>query len=78
MKILDSALRHGMTEDSIFHAWQNRTREVEFEYQGETRLLVIGGDNSGALLELVVVPVGTPVRIIHAMPLRPRFNDFLR
>ena len=41
-------------------------RLVEYEYLGEDRLLVIGPDRHGRLLELVAVPAQTPVRIIHA------------
>ena len=40
------------------------------------RLLVIGADRHGRLLELVAVPVGTPTRIIHADLPRPKFYDY--
>lgn len=53
-------------------------RLVEYEYLGEERLLVIGPDASGAMLELVVVPTDAPARIIHADRLRPKFYDYLR
>jgi hypothetical protein len=52
-------------------------RLVEHEYDGEERLLVIGPDRSGGLLELVAVPVDGPARIIHADRLRMKFYDFL-
>lgn len=51
---------------------------VEYEYDGEERLLVIGPDRHGIMLELVAVPVDTPTRIIHADRLRPKFYDYLR
>lgn len=53
-------------------------RLVEYEYDGEDRLLVIGADRQGRLLELVAVPAGQPTRIIHADRLRPKFYDYLR
>lgn len=78
MKITPSARKHGYGDDDILHAWENRIREVEFEMYGEERILAIGPDGSGALLELVLVPVDEPVRIIHADLLRPKFFEFLR
>lgn len=77
MQIRTSALKHGITEADIVHAWEHAIRFVEFEYDGEERLLVIGPDTSGALLELVAVPVDAPTRIIHADRLRPKFYDRL-
>ncbi len=53
-------------------------RLVEYEYHGEERLLVIGPDASGAMLELVAVPADEPTRIIHADRLRPKVYDYLR
>lgn len=53
-------------------------RLIEYEYHGEERLLVIGPDESGAMLELVAVPADEPTRIIHADRLRPKFYDYLR
>ncbi|HTN57084.1 MAG TPA: hypothetical protein VL043_02340 [Protaetiibacter sp.] len=53
-------------------------RLVQYEYLGEERLLVIGPDTSGAMLELVAVPADEPTRIIHADRLRPKFYDYLR
>jgi len=61
----------------IQHAWPNVIRLVEYDYEGEERLLVIGADRHGRLLE-VVVPAGTPTRIIHADLLCPKFYDYLR
>lgn len=78
MEILGSALKHGVKDADIEHAWLNAIRLVEYDYEGEERLLVIGTDRNGRLLELVAVPVGTPTRIIHADLLRPKFHDYLR
>lgn len=78
VQILDSARKHGITDDDIEHAWRGAMRYVEYEYEGEVRLVAIGADRHGRLLELVAVPAGSPTRIIHAAALRPKFYDYLR
>ena len=82
MEIAASAYRHGVTDAEIEHAWANAIRLVEYEYEAEAeaeeRLLVIGPDATGRLLERVAVPAQAPARIIHADVLRPRFHAFLR
>ncbi|QIX27194.1 hypothetical protein ncot_11735 [Nocardioides sp. JQ2195] len=78
MEIRESALRHGVTAGDIVHAFEQAIRYVEFEYDGEDRLLVIGTDLSGNLLELVAVPVAGPTRIIHADRLRAKFYEYLK
>lgn len=78
MKILGSARKHGVEYADIQHAWLNAIRLIEYDYQGQDRLLVIGADRHGRLLELVAVPAGSPTRIIHADLLRPKFYDYLR
>jgi len=77
VEIADSARKHGVSDTSILHAWENAIKLAEFEYDGEERLLVIGPDSSGNLLELVAVPLTEPTRIIHADRLRPKFYDAL-
>lgn len=78
MEIRSSARKHNVSDADILHAWTNALRLVEYDYRGEYRLLVIGPSRSGALLELVAVPVDAPTRIIHADNLRPKFYDYLR
>jgi hypothetical protein len=73
-----SAYRHGISSEDITHAWENAIRLVEYEYQGEERLLVIGPSQSGDLLELIAVPADAPTRIIHADHLQPSRRDYLR
>lgn len=70
--------KHGITDAEIEHAWHHAIRLVEYEYNGQERLLVIGPDQHGRLLELVAVPADEPTRIIHADRLRPKFYDYLR
>ena len=78
IRIVTSARKHGISNADILHAWRNAVRLVEYEYVGEERLLVIGPDMSGSMLELVAVPVGSPTRVIHADRLRAKFYDYLR
>lgn len=73
-----SALKHGIDDADIQHAWTNAIRLVDYDYDGQDRLLVIGPDRHGRMLELVAVPVDEPTRIIHADRLRPTFYDYLR
>ena len=63
-----SARKHGIDDADIQHAWTNVIRLVEYDSQGEERLLAIGSDRHGRMLELVAVPVSEPARIIHADP----------
>jgi uncharacterized DUF497 family protein len=76
-EIRGNARKHGIDDVDIQHAWDNAIRIVEYEYRREERLLVIGPDRQGALLELVAVPVDEPTRIIHADRLRPSRYDYL-
>ena len=78
MEIAQSAHRHGISVADIAHAWANAIRLVEYEYAGQERLLVIGPDRAGAMLELVGVPAEAPTRVIHADRLQPSRYDYLR
>lgn len=78
MEIATAARRHGVPDAAIVHAFENAIRLVEYEYDGEERLLIIGADPAGRMLELVAVPADGPTRIIHADLLRPKFHQFLR
>jgi len=78
MEIRQSARKHGIATADTLHAIENAIRLIEFEYDGEVRLLIIGADRTGRLLEIVAVPAGSPVSVIHADRLRPKFYDYLR
>ncbi|MDA8072464.1 MAG: hypothetical protein M0Z82_12915 [Actinomycetota bacterium] len=74
MEIADRARRHGISDEDIQAAVQVPFRIVG---QGEDRVLVIGADRAGRLLEIVVLdPYDNPVAI-HAMPLRRKFYHYL-
>jgi uncharacterized DUF497 family protein len=76
VEIREAARRHGIDDADIVHAFENAIRLVEYDYHDEDRLLVIGADRHGRLLELAPVP--PPTRVIHADRLRPKFYDYLR
>jgi uncharacterized DUF497 family protein len=78
VRISESARKHGVGDEDIERAWENAIRYVEYDYDGDERLLVIGADRHGRMLELVAVPADEPTRIIHADRLRPKFYEFLR
>ena len=74
MEIAESAHKHGVSDEDIRSALRAEFRT----YRQGDRLLVIGADTTGRLLEVVVLdPDDEPV-VIHAMPLRAKFHDLLR
>ncbi|MBB5787531.1 hypothetical protein [Jiangella mangrovi] len=77
MEILPSAKKHDIPDEDILHAIRNPFSYVEQEYDGELRLLLIGPARDATLLEVVVVPIDEPQRVIHAEYLRPKFYGYL-
>ena len=76
MEIGASAHKHGISDDAMLHVVRNPLVVMEQEHSGEIRQLLIGADQSGRLLEVVVV-TDEPARIIHADDLRPKFYHYL-
>jgi hypothetical protein len=77
VEVADSARKHGVTDQDMRHAVRVPFRVIEQVYDGEERVLFIGADRSGRLLEVVVVQKPTGPVIIHADRLRPKFYDYL-
>jgi hypothetical protein len=74
VEIAESARKHGVADEDIRHAVQLSLRVVS---QERDRLLVIGPDRHGRLLEVVVIdPDDAPVAI-HAMTLRRKFYRYM-
>jgi hypothetical protein len=72
VELAGSARKHGIDDRDILHATALPLRQVR---QGEVdRVLVIGADRRGRLLEIVVLD---PDSEDHAMPLRRKFHRFL-
>ena len=78
MEVRSSAFKHGIDAADIDPAWTNAILLVEYDNHGQDRLLVIGPDRHGRLLELVAVPADAPARIIHADQPRPKVYDYLK
>jgi len=67
--ILESARKHGILDEDIFHAYHHPIRVFRLD----DLTMLIGPDQSAHLLE-VGVSIGEGVEfIIHAMPARPKF-----
>ncbi len=74
-RTLPSARKHGLSDRSILHAISIAFRVVRIETD---LVLIIGPDENGQLLEVIVADPDDDARIIHAMPLRQRFMRYLR
>ena len=67
--IAPSAFKHGIPEGDIMHAYRNPIRP----HRQHDRVLVVGGDWGGNLLEIGVAQSEEHDVIIHAIPARDRF-----
>ncbi len=79
VEVTPSGERHAIAVEDTLHAWRNAilVREVVYERTGLTQILAIGPARDGKLLELIAVPPWRATRIIHSMPLRPKFRAYL-
>ncbi len=78
MEFAASAGKHGISEEDTLHAIRHPVAHHEQEYAGENRMLIIGSDRAGRLLEIVVVPSRDARRVIHVDLLRPKFYELLQ
>ena len=71
--VLPSALRHGLSEAAVLHAYKHNIRAAPQDDEGVT--MIVGGDQAGNLIEVGLVEAddGT-VLIVHAMPARPKYR----
>ncbi len=65
-----SALRHGVSEEMIVHAFNNPIRVEDLE---EGLMMLIGPDSAANLYEIGVVSSDEGPVIVHAMPARPKY-----
>lgn len=79
MLVHRSALKHGITRAQITHASAHLVTLSDLEPDGDPpKVLIIGPDKSGNLLELIaLVLADDELLIIHAMRLRPQFFPLL-
>jgi hypothetical protein len=79
MRIIDSARKHGISDEAMLHAVRFAVRAVRQDDRGDGDLtLLIGADVAGRLLEVVVADLERDdPRIVHANVLRASFHVFL-
>lgn len=77
MEIADSARKHGIADADIHHALTLPIRHI-LQDDNPHRVLTIGADRDGRLLEIVTLDPDTDdALVIHAMPLRRKFYRYL-
>jgi hypothetical protein len=69
--ILASARRHGVLDNDMLHAYRNPIRVFDLD----DLTMLIGPDESTALLEIGVTHAEGMDFIVHAMSARPRFLE---
>jgi hypothetical protein len=63
-----SARQHGVSDDDMLHAYRNPTRVFTID----DLTMLIGGDQTGRLLEIGIVTGDNVEFIVHAMLARPK------
>ena len=79
MDIHGAARKHGYDDQTILHAIRHAVTVVDLEPNADPpRVLAIGPDYSGNMLEIIWLEIDAGSRIvIHAMALRPLFHHLL-
>ena len=78
LRVQPSALKHGCTIEDISHALDMAVIEVVIDDDHEPpKVLIIGPDGAGNLLELVGGEFGDDIRIWHADRCRPSYLTLL-
>ena len=67
--ILESARKHGVSDEDILHAYRNPIRVFEVE----DLVMLIGAAVDGNLLEIGVAVAEGVEFVVHAMPARQKF-----
>lgn len=68
--IAQSALKHGLTEDEILHAYRHPIRAWDL---GDGFTMLIGANRAAVVLEIGYVHGDAAVVIVHAMRAREKF-----
>lgn len=79
MEIHSAARKHGHDNQAILHAIRHAVTIVDLEPNADPpRILAIGPDHSGNLLEVIWLDLDAGSQlVIHAMALRPLFHHLL-
>ncbi|MGH3752655.1 MAG: hypothetical protein ACRDRP_08160 [Pseudonocardiaceae bacterium] len=76
MEVLWSALRHGVRPEDIQHVLRNALVVEEID-EDPTHYLVLGADQAGKLLELVVMDRPQGPAVMHVMAMRAKYRNLL-
>ena len=68
--IAPSALKHGVSEDDIVHAYRNPVRVWDL---GDGFTMIVGPNRAAIFLEVGYVQGGLVHVVVHAMPAREKF-----
>jgi hypothetical protein len=78
LKIIDSARKHGISDEDIIYVIEHAIEVIELEDEPQ-KFLYIGFDRSLRVLELItVVKVNGEEIVIHAMKATKKVLDILR
>lgn len=79
MEVYRSARRHGVADQDIRHAIEHPVVVADIDPDADPpKLLAIGPDRAGNLLEVVVLTLADDrLLVIHAMPLRRKYRGLL-
>ncbi len=73
-----SAFKHGHDKASIVHAVNNAITSIDLDPDADPpKVLTIGPDHAGNLLEVIWLQLDGVDLVIHAMQLRPTFFELL-
>lgn len=76
MEILPSSRRHGVDDEDVRHGVENAV-VIEEVAEDPVRYLVLGPDQAGNLLELIILDRPQGPAVIHAMKMRPKYRHLL-
>jgi len=68
--VAESAFKHGVGVEDMFHAYNNLIRVEELD---EELFMLVGANRAGNLLEIGVVATSDGPVIVHAMEARPKY-----
>ena len=79
LEIHETALEHGADAQDIQHATTHAIQTFQyFDEWDRKRILIIGQDRSGNMLELITtIRSDQTTRVFHAMKLRPKFQNLI-
>ncbi len=73
-----SAFKHGYDESAILHAIDHALSSIDLDPDADPpKMLAIGPDQAGNLLEVIWLQLEGVDLVIHAMALRPLFFELL-